>query len=92
MSNNINNTKQITLFMEDCKSIGVDVLGPDVNESQYAFAVNDKGQIRFGLGAVSYTHLDVYKRQILYRLRLQPKMQIFSFRSLTIQWQKVQVC
>jgi DNA polymerase III, alpha subunit (EC 2.7.7.7) len=46
MSNNINNTKQITLFMEDCKSIGVDVLGPDVNESQYEFAVNEKGQIR----------------------------------------------
>lgn len=52
MSNNINNTKQITMFMEDCKSIGVDVLGPDVNESQYEFSVNDKGQIRFGLGAI----------------------------------------
>ena len=52
MSNNINNTKQITLLMEDCKSIGVDVLGPDVNESQYEFAVNEKGQIRFGLGAI----------------------------------------
>lgn len=52
MSNNINNTKQITMFMEDCKAMGVDVLGPDVNESQYAFAVNDKGQIRFGLGAI----------------------------------------
>ena len=52
MSNNINNTKQITLFMEDCQSMGVDVLGPDVNESQYAFSVNDKGQIRFGLGAI----------------------------------------
>ena len=52
MSNNINNTKQITLFMEDCQSMGVDVLGPDVNESQYEFSVNDKGQIRFGLGAI----------------------------------------
>jgi DNA polymerase-3 subunit alpha len=52
MSNNINNTKQITLFMEDCKAIGVDVLGPDVNESQFQFAVNEKGQIRFGLGAI----------------------------------------
>lgn len=52
MSNNINNVNQITLFMEDCKSMGVDVLGPDVNESQYKFSVNDKGQIRFGLGAL----------------------------------------
>lgn len=52
MSNNINNTSQITMFMEDCKSMGVDVLGPDVNESQYEFAVNERGQIRFGLGAI----------------------------------------
>lgn len=52
MSNNINNTSQITMFMEDCKSMGVDVLGPDVNESQYKFSVNEKGQIRFGLGAI----------------------------------------
>jgi len=52
MSNNLNNTKQITLFMEDCKSLGIDVLGPSVNESNYAFSVNDKGQIRFGLGAI----------------------------------------
>lgn len=52
MSNNINNTESITMFMEDCKSIGVDVLGPDVNESQYKFSVNEKGQIRFGLGAI----------------------------------------
>ena len=38
--------------MEDCKSMGVDVLGPDINESQYEFSVNEKGQIRFGLGAI----------------------------------------
>lgn len=52
MTHNLNNTKQITLFMEDCRNIGVDVLGPDVNESHYAFAVNEKGQVRFGLGAI----------------------------------------
>jgi DNA polymerase-3 subunit alpha len=32
--------------------MGVSVLGPDVNESFYKFAVNNKGEIRFGLGAV----------------------------------------
>lgn len=52
MTHNLNNTKQITMFMEDCKTLGVDVLGPDVNESQYEFSVNEKGQIRFGLGAI----------------------------------------
>ena len=52
LTHNLNNTKQITLFMEDCKNVGIDVLGPDVNESQYKFTVNDKQQIRFGLGAI----------------------------------------
>lgn len=52
LTHNLNNTKQITLFMEDCKNMGVDVLGPDINESQYKFTVNDKQQIRFGLGAI----------------------------------------
>ena len=32
--------------------MGIPVLGPDVNESQYQFAVNKKGEIRFGLGAI----------------------------------------
>lgn len=52
LTHNLNNTKQITLFMEDCKTMGVDVLGPNVNESEYEFSVNEKGQIRFGLGAI----------------------------------------
>ncbi len=38
--------------MEECKRIRVPVLGPDVNESSYYFSVNDKGEIRFGLGAI----------------------------------------
>lgn len=38
--------------MEESKRMGIPVLGPDINESQYRFAVNKSGQIRFGLGAV----------------------------------------
>jgi DNA polymerase-3 subunit alpha len=52
LTHNLNNTKQITLFLDDCKNLGIDVLGPDVNESQYKFTVNAKQQIRFGLGAI----------------------------------------
>ncbi len=52
MSNNINNITQIASFMEDCRGMSTDVLGPDVNESSYAFSVNSAGQIRFGLGAI----------------------------------------
>ena len=38
--------------MEECKRMGIKVLGPDINESFYKFAVNKNGEIRFGLGAV----------------------------------------
>ena len=48
----MNDIKQVTFFMEECKRMGLDVLGPDVNESYYKFAVNDAGAVRFGMGAV----------------------------------------
>lgn len=52
LSNNMNDIKQVTFFMEECKRMGLDVLGPDVNESYYKFAVNDAGAVRFGMGAI----------------------------------------
>ncbi len=52
LSNNMNDIKQVTFFMEECKRMGVPVLGPDVNESNFKFTVNKAGAIRFGLGAI----------------------------------------
>src|SRR5476649_1123927 len=50
--NNQNNIEKITFFMEECRRMGVQVLGPDINESDLAFAVNSKGQIRFGMTGI----------------------------------------
>ncbi len=52
LSNNMNDIKQVTFFMEECKRMNLDVLGPDVNESYYKFTVNENYAIRFGMGAV----------------------------------------
>lgn len=52
MSRNISNITEITKLMDECKVLGVNVLGPDVNESMLKFSVNRKGDIRFGLGAI----------------------------------------
>ena len=52
LSNNMNDIKQVSFFMEECKRMSISVLGPDVNESYYKFTVNDKNAIRFGMGAV----------------------------------------
>jgi DNA polymerase-3 subunit alpha len=38
--------------MEECKRMGLSVLGPDINESLKSFAVNKKGEIRIGLGGL----------------------------------------
>ena len=52
LSNNMNDIKQVTFFMEECKRMRLDVLGPDVNESYYKFSVNKNGAVRFGMGAI----------------------------------------
>lgn len=52
LSRNINDLKKITIFMDECRRMGMDVLGPDVNESHVRFTVNKDGNIRFGLSAI----------------------------------------
>lgn len=52
LSRNISNIADITKFMDECKAMSIQVLGPDVNESGLKFSVNKAGDIRFGLGAI----------------------------------------
>jgi DNA polymerase-3 subunit alpha len=46
------NLENVTFFIEECRSLGIKVLGPHVNESGVYFEVNKNGEIRFGLGAI----------------------------------------
>ncbi|MBS1599887.1 MAG: DNA polymerase III subunit alpha [Bacteroidetes bacterium] len=50
--NHSGSIEKITFFMEECKRMGLKVLGPDVNESKKGFAVNQHGEIRVGLGGL----------------------------------------
>ena len=50
--NHAGGIEKITFFMEECKRMGIKVLGPDINESLKGFAVNQKGEIRFGMGGI----------------------------------------
>ena len=50
--NHAGGIEKITFFMEECKRMGIKVLGPDINESLKGFAVNAKGEIRFGMGGI----------------------------------------
>ncbi|MCB0646318.1 MAG: DNA polymerase III subunit alpha [Saprospiraceae bacterium] len=52
LSHNKNDISKINFFLREGKRMELDILGPDVNESQLNFSVNKKGQIRFGLSAL----------------------------------------
>lgn len=52
LSNNMNDIKTVTFFMEECKRMKLNVLGPDINESYYKFSVNKDNAVRFGMGAI----------------------------------------
>ncbi len=44
--------KETAKLLDECKEMGVEVLGPDINESMAHFGVNKNKQIRFGLSAI----------------------------------------
>ena len=52
LSNHMSDITKVAFFLEECRRMGLQVLGPDINESSFRFSVNAAGQIRFGLGAV----------------------------------------
>ncbi|TLV02780.1 DNA polymerase III subunit alpha [Dyadobacter luticola] len=52
LTSSLGNIDKITFFMEECKNLGIKVLGPDINESDRQFNVNKRGEIRFGLAGV----------------------------------------
>lgn len=52
LTHNLNDIKKITYYIDECQRMGINVLGPDVNESQLNFFVNKKNEIRFGLTAI----------------------------------------
>ena len=77
LSNNMNDIKQVSFFMEECRRMGILVLGPDVNESFYKFTVNDKGAIRFGMGAVKGVGRAAVETIVAHRQK-QPYTSIFD--------------
>ena len=78
LSNNMNDIKQVTFFMEECKRMGLEVLGPDVNESYYKFAVNKNGAVRFGMGAIKGVGRSAVETIVEHRKKDGPFMSVFD--------------
>ncbi|MBP5318171.1 MAG: DNA polymerase III subunit alpha, partial [Paludibacteraceae bacterium] len=52
LTRNKDDIKEITKFMDECRNMGIKVLGPDVNASHLHFVPDKDGNIRFGLGGI----------------------------------------
>ena len=79
LSNNMNDIKQVTFFMEECKRMKLEVLGPDVNESYRKFSVNKEGAIRFGMGAIKGVGTGAVATIVENRKENGPYSSIFDF-------------
>ena len=79
LSRNITDIKKIGQFMDECRRMGISVLGPDVNESNARFTVNDKGNIRFGLGAIKGVGGNAVQSVIEERISNGPFRDIYDF-------------
>jgi DNA polymerase-3 subunit alpha len=76
--NNAGSIEKITFFMEECKRMGIKVLGPDVNESKKGFSVNRNGDIRFGLGGLKGVGEAAVESLIEERQKNGPFLSIFD--------------
>ncbi|KRA21222.1 MULTISPECIES: DNA polymerase III subunit alpha [unclassified Lysobacter] len=52
LSSDMDNTDKIVGFLDEARTMGLDVLPPDVDASAYMFEAKDARTIRYGLGAV----------------------------------------
>ena len=79
LSRSLSNITDITKFMDECRAMGIQVLGPDVNESVLKFGVDKNKNIRFGLGAIKGVGESAVQNIIDERRKNGPYKSIFDF-------------
>ena len=79
LSRSLSNIVDITKFMDECKAMGISVLGPDVNESLLKFSVDKQKNIRFGMGAVKGVGEAAVLNIIEERKKNGPYKNVFDF-------------
>ncbi len=78
MSRNMTSTDKLRKYMDECKRMGLEVKGPDINESVEKFGVNKKGEIRFGLAAVKGVGVNAVNAIIFEREKNGPYKDIYD--------------
>ncbi|MCE3258531.1 MAG: polymerase subunit alpha [Bacteroidetes bacterium] len=71
----------IAFFMEECKRMGIKVLGPDVNEGFGKFSVMPNGNIRFGMASIKGVGENVVNALVEERNKNGKFTSVFDFAS-----------
>ncbi len=79
LSNNLSDIGKVTVFMDECKRMGLNVLAPDINESYNDFTVNTHGQIRFGMAAIKGVGEAAVEKIIEEREKNGPYKDVYDF-------------
>ena len=48
----LGNLDKVPYYIEECKRLNIEILKPDINESETRFTVDKSGKIRFGMGSI----------------------------------------
>ena len=79
LSNNLSDITKVTVFMDECKRMGLSVLAPGVNGSYNDFTVTSHGQIRFGMAAIKGVGEAAVEKIIEEREKNGPYKDVYDF-------------
>ncbi len=79
MSADMNNTDSVHIFYDDCVPNKVEVLAPDINQSEFRFKPVNEQQVLYGLGAVKGTGWAAIEGILAARAQDGPFKDLFDF-------------
>ncbi len=79
LSSNLNDVDKLSKYMDECRTMGIEVLGPNINESYKNFSATKDGRIRFGLAGIKGVGVGCVDSIIEQREKEGPFKDIFDF-------------
>ena len=79
LSSNLNDVDKLSKYMDECRAMGIEVLGPNINESYKNFSATKDGRIRFGLAGIKGVGVGCVDSIIEQREKDGPFKDIFNF-------------
>ena len=79
LSSNLNDITTLSKYMDECRSMGIEVLGPNINESYKSFSATKDGRIRFGLAGIKGVGVGCVDAIVEEREKNGPYKDIFDF-------------